>query len=124
MKLVLRRCHTCKALGVGPHRVKLWPFEGRLYCKRDYMDALTWDESRWGVVGGIKNIHDFDQAVTFVRRYGRKVRPAGVINWSPYIVECAELAGWALVVDDRRTFVYYFSRALWAWALKEEQECC
>jgi hypothetical protein len=119
MKLIIKKCHTCKALGVGPLKVKLWPFENRLYCQEHYHQALTWDESRSNVTNWIKSEFDFEKAVALVRKWGRKDPIVRVKNWRAYIQECSELAAWAFD-KDRRTFVYYFARAVYAWALKEE----
>jgi len=124
MKLTLRRCHTCRALGVGPNRVKLWPFEGRLYCGSDYRDVLTWDESRGNIVLALQ-IEDANvrEGVRRLRRTGYLTLPTVIhrTEWRGYICDLCQMAGWALAVGDRRTFVYYFSRAVWAWALKENE---
>ncbi len=122
MRLTLKRCHTCRALGVGPRAVRLWPFEGRMYCASDYRDALTWGESRGNVVRGTENLYNYQQdAIKHMRKSGyiefAMLKPKQ--NWRAYITECSVMAAMALEYDDRRTFVYYFSRAVWAWALKE-----
>lgn len=128
MKLTLKRCHTCHALGVGPNKVDLWPFEGRLYCKEDYKLALTWEESRDGVTMGIDNLYEYQRAaIRLMRKTGYlevtwKAKPGVKWDWRFYIEDLCGIAGWAMEVGDRRTFVHYASRAVWAWALKEERE--
>lgn len=119
MKLLIKKCFSCGALGIGPNAVKLWPFEGRLYCREHYKDPLTWHESRSEVVRGITSMAEQDAAVARVRRWGRKIQKIPKQDWGPYIAEHAELAAWAMTQGDKRTFTYYFSRAVWAWALKE-----
>jgi hypothetical protein len=121
MKVILQRCHTCKALGVGPHAVKLWPFEGRMYCKEHYRDPLTWHESRSEVIRGIEVEFDFGWAVKQLRRWGRKPAVIKIQNWRGYIEELCSLAEFGLLRGDKRTFVHYFARATYAWALKEER---
>lgn len=119
MRLLLKKCHTCGRLGVGPNKIKLWPFEGRLFCQEDYKDALTWDESRSSVIHGITNLKDFEKAAVRLRRYGLGGPKIIVSDWRGYIQELSEMAAWALQVGDKKTFVHYFSRATHAWALKE-----
>lgn len=117
MKLQLKRCRTCKALGVGPRAVKLYPLDGELYCASDWKGALSWDESRSEVLRGLQaedqNMKDF---VAAHQRMPVRPRPT-VTTWTAYLHELSGMAGWALQVGDRRTFVHYFSRAVWAWEL-------
>lgn len=108
MKLQVKRCHTCKARGLGPGAVKLWPFEGRLYCAEDYKDTLSWHESRPNII----------LALMFEIAEPGKKQVTYPPDWRSYIYECCEMAAWALD-RDRRTFVHYFSRAMYAWTLKE-----
>lgn len=108
MKLLVKRCHTCKARGLGPGAVKLWPFEGRLYCAEDYKDTLTWHESRPNIV----------MALMFEIAKPNEVKIWDKPDWKQYIFECCQMAEWALG-KDKRTFVHYFSRAMYAWTLKE-----
>lgn len=120
MRVVLKKCHTCGALGVGPHAVKLWPFENRMYCREHYREPLEWDEERSTVTDAIRTVKDFDETVAS-GLWRRMFRPSKVPrDWRGYIEECAGLAGWALEAGDRRTFTYYFARATYAWALSQE----
>lgn len=116
MKLQVKRCRTCGALGIGPNAVKLRMFEGRWYCDDHWLEALSWHTNREAVISGIQSVVDFDQQV---RQGLPKVKPVRV-DWLPLIREWSGLAGWALEVGDRRTFVHYFSRAMQAWGLSEE----
>lgn len=120
MKLIPKWCHTCGALGVGPKAVKLWPFEGRFYCKEDYKDPLTWHESRGAVVAGIKSGVDFEWAAAQLRKYGRKPLWVPINNWDPYIRDLCGLAEFGLIQQDKKIFVKYFTLAVWAWALSQE----
>lgn len=118
MKLWVKRCRTCGALGVGPKPTKLYPLDDLLYCKEDFKDALEWHESRGQVVSGVKSIKEFHEDVL---RPPKKLKVGSRSIWRGYIEEVADMAGWALEVGDRRVFVHYFARAMYAWALKEEQ---
>jgi hypothetical protein len=112
----IQKCFTCGALGVGPHKVKLWPFESRMYCREHYQEALGWDESRGQVIQGIKSLHEnYTARPAKIKKYKKH-------DWKAYIQECAEFASIALVHQDRRTFVHYFARAIYAWALQEERQ--
>lgn len=119
MKLQIKKCRTCGALGVGPRAVKLYPMNGHLYCPNDWKGALTWEESRSEVLRGLQaedqNMKDF---VGAWQRVSLPPRPT-VTTWTAYLHELSGMAGWALQVGDRRTFVHYFSRAMWAWELSE-----
>lgn len=117
MKLIPKRCHTCGALGVGHKAVKLWPFEGRMYCKEDYKDPLTWHESRSGVISGIKSEKEFYETV---RELGYALpREVPGRNWEPYIRDLCGLAEFGLIHHDQKIFVRYFAKALWAWSLSQ-----
>lgn len=126
MKLQIKKCATCGALGVGPRAVKLHPLDGLLYCERGdaetpgcYRQALDWHENRSTMVLAMM----FENAA--VESIERKMRKAVNIKstkpgWLGFIDEQAWLAGWGLEHDDKKIFVYYFARAVWAWALKEQ----
>jgi hypothetical protein len=115
MKIQLKKCRTCGALGVGPAAQRLYPLEGQLYCKAHYGRSLDWEVNREAVVMGIEGM------VNFIKdAHGHKIyitKRSTTQRWEGYIYEQAGMAGEALVIGDRRTFVYYFSRALWAWEL-------
>lgn len=114
-RLKIQRCKTCHMLGVGPNAVKLYPLDDLLYCERGtpkdpgcYRQALAWHESRPNII----------LALMFEIAKPREVKELGNIDWRPYIYECCEMAAWALD-HDRRTFVHYFARAVYAWTLRE-----
>lgn len=115
LRLQIKKCRTCGALGVGPFAVELFPLDDQLYCRSDWKAALEWHSNRLEVTSGIRSMVEFDRAV----RLG--VRPAKIarVRWEGYIMECAEMAWLAWTNGDRRTFVYYFARAMYAWTLKE-----
>lgn len=118
MLIQIKRCRTCKALGVGPNAIKLWPLNGQLYCKADWKAALQWDEQISQVIRGLESLVGFHRDVLHPKRK----RPMRKINWAPYIWEHAELAGIALEHGDKKTFTHYASRAILAWGLREVQE--
>lgn len=122
VKLIPKRCHTCGALGVGPDAVKLWPFEGRFYCKEHYQDPLTWHESRGAVVAGIKSESEFDVAVRAFKRQRGNVLKGAWQEWDPYIRDICGLAEFGLIQQDKKIFVKYFTLAVWAWDLSQAQE--
>ena len=114
-RLKIQRCRTCHALGVGPLAVKLYPLDDLLYCERGtpkdpgcYRQALAWHESRPNII----------LALMFEIAGSGKKNITHPPDWRAYIYECCEMAGWALG-KDKRTFVHYFSRAMYAWTLKE-----
>ena len=116
MNLVVQRCRTCGRVGFGPNGVKLYPLDGQLYCERGtpknpghWKEALAWHETRQDVILWLQL-----ELAEPTRK--RKFKP---LEWVGFIHELAEMAGLALEHDDRRTFVHYASRAVWAWALKE-----
>jgi hypothetical protein len=111
MKFQIKKCFTCGALGIGPHAVKLWPFEDRLYCKEHYKEPLDWHESRGNIVMALM----FEVARPVDRKRFKS------LDWRGYLTELCLLAGWALKIGDKRTFTHYFSRAMYAWSLKQEQ---
>lgn len=115
MKLQIKKCRTCGALGIGPCAVKLRPLDDQLYCDADWKKALDWFSNRSEVTSGIRSMAEFEQAV----RSGLRPAKIACVRWEGYILECAEMARLALKVQDKRTFVYYFSRAMYAWTLKE-----
>lgn len=115
MKLQIKKCRTCGALGVGPNAVKLRPLDNQLYCDPDWKKALDWHSNRTEVTSGIRSMAEFEQAV----RAGLRSPKLARVRWEGYILECAEMARLALKVQDKRTFVHYFSRAMYAWTLKE-----
>lgn len=119
LKIKTRRCWTCGARGLGPGAVKLFPFEDRLYCAEDFKAALEWDSRRDTVTGGIKHVITFEKAAQLIRRYGRKPAVVRVSNWTPYIWDLCTMAEFGLLRGDRKTFVHYFARAMYAWTLKE-----
>jgi hypothetical protein len=122
MRLTVRKCRTCGALGLGPNAIDLWPLDGWLYCREDFKTALQWDEQRSHVVRGVSNLYTYQQdAVRRIKKLGylQITKVEAKWDWRGYIQDCAGLAGWALEADDRRTFVYYFSRAMYAWSLME-----
>lgn len=119
MKLVIKRCHTCGALGVGPKAVKLWSFEGRMYCKEDYKDPLTWHESRGAVTSGIRSEVEFASTVLRMSRWRPRERRERPQDWRGFIQECAGLAEFGLLRGDQKIFVRYFAKALWAWSLSQ-----
>lgn len=121
MKIVIKKCHECGALGVGPHAVKLWPFESRMYCKEHYKDPLQWHENRAAVTQGIESVFTFEQAAALLRRWGRKNPVVRITNWKPHIQELCALAEFGLLRGDKRTFVHYASRAIYAWGLSQEE---
>lgn len=113
----VQRCRTCGKLGVGPHAVKLYPFEDHLYCREDFRGALQWHEQRGHVTSGIESMNEF---MLEIARNGSPLLKRSIqTRWEPYIRDLSGLAGWALEVGDRRTFVHYFARALYAWELRE-----
>lgn len=114
MKIKIKKCRTCGALGVGQSAVKLFPLDDLLYCKAHYGKSLDWTVNREAVVQGLSGM------VNFIEDSGKKVylaKQSRPQKWEAYIYEQAGMAAEALVMGDRRTFVYYFSRALWAWEL-------
>jgi hypothetical protein len=122
VRLILKRCFSCGALGIGLWAVKLWHFESRMYCREHYRDALTWHESR-GNISLALQIEDAN-----VREAARRVRETGYltkvvrqpkIQWLWYLHDLCALAEFGLLHGDRKTFVYYFARAVYAWELKE-----
>lgn len=124
MKLTLQKCAWpgCTVLGVGPGAQKLYPTAGRLWCRKHVRDQIDWEVERENVVHAIGQGYDFDKAVAsgllakILKKMNQKQPPK---DWRGFIEECAGLAGWALSAGDRRTFVYYFARALWAWELSK-----
>lgn len=114
----IKRCRTCKALGVGPNAVKLWPLNGQLYCKAHWSESLQWEEQISQVIRGLESIKSFHREVTHPVRK----RPPRRTDWRGYIWECAGLAGLALEHGDKKTFTHYASRAILAWGLKEVQD--
>lgn len=111
-----KRCRTCGVLGVGPAPVRLYPLDGYLYCERGtpkkpgcYREALAWDGTRQDVIFWLQM-----ELAEPTRQ--RKFKP---FEWKGFIHEQAELAGIALEHGDKKGFVHYASRALWAWYLKE-----
>lgn len=124
MKILTKRCRTCGALGLGPHPVKLFPFEGHLYCRDDFKDALTWDESRPSVVYGISSRKDFDSEAAKYRRHILRQKvwpPANHVKWEPYIRDLCGLAEWGLLHQDKKIFTRYAALAVLAWGMKEAQ---
>lgn len=114
MRVLVQRCKKCGALGVGPAAVKLHPMNGDLLCDADWREALEWEASRANVVEGIKReLTIYDKPKT------KKLKPH---DWRGYITEQSEFAAWALAINDRRIFVHYFARAVYAWALKEQYD--
>lgn len=113
MKLQLKRCRTCGAVGVGPAAVRLFPLDGLLYCAPDFKSALDWTTNREGVTMGIER-----ELRVYDRYEDLKFSPQ---SWSSFLHELSGMAAEALVMDDRRTFVHYFARALWAWELSREE---
>lgn len=119
MKLEIKKCRTCGALGVGPNAVKLFPVDGQLYCKSHYGKSLDWAVNREAVIMGIESM------TKITPKEGQRIiaklqnAPVFVKDWNGYIYEQAGMAAEALVMGDHRTFVYYFSRALWAWELSK-----
>jgi len=69
---------------------------------------LAWHESRPNIILALM----FEVAEPIKQRKYLK------FDWRTYIFECCEMAAWAFE-RDRRTFVHYFSRAMYAWTLKE-----
>lgn len=116
MQIQLKKCRTCGALGVGPDAAKLYPLDDLLYCKAHYGNSLDWTVNREAVVQGLGGMVNFlkDSKKIYV---AKQESPK---NWRSYIEELSGMAAEALVMGDRRTFVYYFSRALWAWELSRE----
>ncbi len=117
MKFQVRRCRTCGASGVGPVAAKLYEVDGALYCEQGspkkpgcWRLALTWYESRGQVFMGLQ--HELK-----AYQKPRKQKNAKQ-DWHAYIVDLCEMAGFGLEVGDRRTFVFYASKALLAWDLK------
>lgn len=90
---------------------------GALYCRDDWRKALVWEEQRGAVLMGLHSLVTFDRDVRRAR--WAKPRQAPVVKWEIYILELSEMAGWALKAGDRRTFVHYFARAMYAWTLRE-----
>lgn len=120
MKILVKRCSVCGALGVGPNPVKLWPFEGRLYCKDDYDQPLQWHEQRSHVVGGLAiEVSNAREAPKVRRRLDHPPKPARR-DWRGYIAEHAEMAAIGLFIGDKRIFVKHFALALYAQTLKED----
>ena len=125
----IQKCHTCGKLGVGPHLVKLFEFEGRLYCERGtpdqpgcYRSALNWHGNRSSVVTGIAHLGGYQkEAAKIYNKHDYlqwpKRRPK--VEWRGYIEEYAGISALAMMHGDKRTFVYCFSRAMYAWTLKE-----
>ena len=116
MKLKIKRCHTCGALGLGPHAAKLYPLDDLLYCERGtpkapgcYRQALNWHESRPVVILALR----FELSKPLAQQVYLR------LDWRAYIHECSEMAAWALG-KDKRTFVHYFARAVYAWSLENE----
>lgn len=117
MRIEIKKCRTCGALGVGPSAVKLFPVDGQLYCQPHFGKSLDWAVNREAVIQGLESLVHFQQDVRNVARVAI-IEPKKV--WRAYIEEQAGMAAEALVMGDRRTFVYYFSRALWAWELSRD----
>lgn len=115
MRFQIKKCRTCGALGVGPNAVKLRPLDDQLYCDADWKKALDWHSNRAEVTSGIRSMAEFEQAV----RTGLRPPKVARVRWEGYILECAEMARLALGNGDKRTFAYYFARAMYAWTLKE-----
>ena len=113
MKLTLRRCRDCGALGMGPSAVKLIPFEGRLYCAKDWRERLEWDEQRQRVLITIENEYNFLTAKVL------PTLPKVKRLWEPYIRDLCALAEFGLVHNDKKIFVHWFARAVLAWGLRE-----
>lgn len=120
MKIELKRCRTCGALGVGPNAVKLFPLDDLLYCRPHYGKSLDWTANREAVVQGIESMTKItpQELQRVIKNLGNHIS-GGTKNWAAFISENAGMAAEALVMGDRRTFVYYFSRALWAWELSK-----
>lgn len=111
-----KRCRTCGVLGVGPNPVKLYPLDDYLYCERGtpkkpgcYREALAWSETRQDVILWLQL-----ELAEPTRK--RVFKP---LEWTGFIHELAGMAELALMYNDRKTFVHYAARALWAWTLKE-----
>ena len=105
----------------GAKPTKLMPWEGGYMCDTHMREALDWYEVRPSVINAVESFVTMDTQVrALVKKTGYMVKPVKTItkSWVAYIYECAEFAGIALDHDDRRTFVYYFSRAMYAHTLE------
>lgn len=116
MRLQLKRCRTCRALGVGPHPQRLYLLDDELYCEQGtpakpgcYRQALQWHENRETVVNGLKH------ELTAYKKPPTYKPPEQ--SWFAYLQELSGMAEFGLLRGDRRIFTYYFSRAMWAWDL-------
>lgn len=123
MKLQLKRCRTCGAVGVGPAAVRLFPLDGLLYCREHYGGSLDWTVNRSAVVMGLERETKLTllDAQKLLKKFQTAHPYAPIKNWNAYLHELSGMAAEALVMDDRRTFVYYCARALWAWELSREE---
>lgn len=118
IRLQIKRCHICKVRGLGPGAVKLLPMNGLLYCEKDWREQLDWEGQREIVLDGLKT--DMFKAGFMEMKY--KISPkskAKAKDWRGYIQEHCDLAQWALTNNDRRSFVYYFTWAMYGWSLEE-----
>lgn len=116
MILTIQKCRTCGRVGVGDNSVRLHPLDGYLYCERGtpktpgcYREALAWHETRADVILWL-------QMELAEPTHKRRFKP---LEWRGFIHELCELAGIALEHHDKKSFVHYFARAMWAWDLKE-----
>lgn len=117
VKLQLKKCRTCGAVGVGPAAVRLFPLDGLLYCAPDFKSALDWTTNREAVTMGLR----MEEAHRLIKKH-QDVPAYYPKDWKAYLCELSGLAAEALVMGDRRTFVHYFARALWAWELSQQEE--
>lgn len=123
MKIQIQKCAQfgCSVLGVGPRAQRLWPLEGRLWCRAHFKPALDW------AAAGRELMFDGIDWLRKVWKVYPEFKPLDVVkqkpkNWRGLLEEYAGMAGWALEVGDRRTFIHYASRAVWAWALSQQKE--
>lgn len=121
MQIKIKKCKVCGAMPFGAHPVKLMPWEGVWICDKHMREALDWHEIRPSVIRAVESyVNMLADAQKRILRTGYLTAftiPGRKKNWTPYLQECAGMAELALLHDDRRTFVHYFSRALYAHTL-------
>lgn len=121
MQIKIKECRVCGAMPFGVRPVKLMPWEGAYVCDKHMRDALDWHEVRPSVIRAVESyVNMLAEAKKRIGRTGYLSAPDSVkqFDWRGYIQECCGMAELALLHDDRRTFVHYFSRALYAHTLK------
>jgi len=115
MILLVKQCKTCGKLGVGPNKVKLFPMDMLLFCHDCWKKQLEWSaEGRDLAINGLGYMRKMWKQHP---EYVPTAKPR--TSWTSYTHEQAELAGIALEHADKRSFVHFFARALYAWTLQQ-----